>query len=160
LLSSIAYPKLILFPPPMTSPLISNSEKKPLHANSNIKISTLQLGVWKVRVAAQSSGFGLQDQIQDLRSSFPILLRLATDIFTLAPGIVLAFLACQIWEGVEDAFEMHISNRLLRTVCIPAIFNYVQWFLYVLERSSLVFARVALMSLPSCPRSWRTLSGL
>jgi len=110
----------------MDSSLISDSEKKPLHANSNIKISTLQLGVWKVRVAGQSSGFGLQDQIQDIRSSLPILLRLATDIFTLAPGIVLAFLACQIWEGVEDAIEMHISNRLLRTVCIFATFDFVQ----------------------------------
>ena len=113
----------------MNSKLISNSEKKPLHANSNIKISTRQLGVWKVRLTTHSSGFGLQDQIQDLRSSFPILLRLAKDIFTLAPGIVLAILACQIWEGVADALEMHISSRLLRAVCIPAIFfNFVQWF--------------------------------
>lgn len=115
----------------MNSKLISNSEKKPVHANSNIKISTRQLGVWKVRHTTHSSGFGLQDQIQDLRSSFPILLRLAKDIFTLAPGIVLAILACHIWEGVEDALEMHISNRLLRAVCIPAIFSFVQWFLCV-----------------------------
>lgn len=100
----------------MNSKFTSDSEKKPLHTNSKIKISTLQLGIWKVRVAAHSSGFGLQDQIRDLRSSFPILLRLAKDIFTLAPGIVLAIVACQIWEGVENALEMQISNRLLRTI--------------------------------------------
>jgi hypothetical protein len=85
-------------------------------ADSNIIIENLRLGIWNLKIA-KPTGHKLVQWWTDIKSAVPLLYRLCSDIFSLAPRLFTLFLFCQIWKGVEDALSMYFSSLLLRRVC-------------------------------------------
>ena len=86
-------------------------EESKAHSNANIIIETVRLGIWKIRIAKTSH------TLSQIKSAVPLLYRLCSDIFTLAPRLFTFFIFCKIWEGVNDSLLMHFSSLLLRRVC-------------------------------------------
>ena len=84
-------------------------------ADSNIVIENLRLGVWNLKIA-KTTGFKIVQWWTDTKSAVPLLYRLCSDVFSLAPRLFTLFLFCQIWKGVEDALSMYFSSLLLRQV--------------------------------------------
>jgi hypothetical protein len=84
--------------------------------DSNIIIENIRLGVWNLKIA-KTSGNMLIQWWRDINSAVPIIYRLFSDIFTLAPRLSTFFVFCKIWEGVEDALLTYFSSLLLRRVC-------------------------------------------
>ncbi|KAF8888411.1 P-loop containing nucleoside triphosphate hydrolase protein [Gymnopilus junonius] len=88
-------------------------EKDP--KSPTITIQEMQLGVWRVKVVSDTV-FGLQKQWDDARSALPLYWRLMTDIFNASPALFTIFIACQLWQGIEDSILMHFSNQFLRNI--------------------------------------------
>lgn len=84
--------------------------------DSNIVIENLRLGVWNLKIA-KTTGLKLVQWWTDIKSAVPLLYRLFSEVFSLAPRLFTLFLFCQIWKGVEDALSMYFSGLLLRQVC-------------------------------------------
>ena len=84
--------------------------------DSNFVIENLRLGVWNLKIA-KTTGLKLVQWWTDIKSAVPLLYRLFSEVFSLAPRLFTLFLFCQIWKGVEDALSMYFSGLLLRHVC-------------------------------------------
>lgn len=97
---------------------MTTAEKENASTNSKVIIEDIRLGVWKLKIAKASSN----NLVQDIKSAMPLLHRLCSDIFTMAPGLFTFFAFCQIWHGVGDAMSMHFSSALLRQVCVMAVY--------------------------------------
>jgi hypothetical protein len=86
--------------------------------DSNIIIENLRLGAWNLKIAKTiQAGHKFDQWWTDIKSAVPLLYRLCSDIFSLAPRLFTLFVFCQIWRGIEDALLMHFSSLLLRRVC-------------------------------------------
>jgi hypothetical protein len=98
---------------------MTTAEKENASTDSNVIIEDITLGVWKLKIAKASSN----NLVQDIKSAVPLLHRLCSDIFTMAPGLFIFFAFCQIWQGVGDAMLMHFSSALLRQVCHGCLYS-------------------------------------
>lgn len=81
----------------------------------NIKIDELQLGIWKMKLAPEP-GLNLSKRWEAITTGFPLFVRLVTDIFHLAPKLLILLVFCQIWSAVQDTLLLQQSNNLLKTV--------------------------------------------
>lgn len=86
--------------------------------DGDLKIEDLQFGVWSLRIAnSHSTVFEapkkLWKEIQDIA---PFVLRLITDVYTVAPYHLIVYLFCKFVHGLEDLFLLAFSDYLLRTV--------------------------------------------
>lgn len=83
----------------------------------NLRIVSEKLGTWDLHITMESS-FNLQKKLAGVRASIPLLGRLLFDMYRLSPTFFIFFLLSNIWSGVETAFLMHMSNRLLTIVSL------------------------------------------
>ncbi|KAK0205768.1 P-loop containing nucleoside triphosphate hydrolase protein [Desarmillaria ectypa] len=84
------------------------------------KVETIALGVWKVSFL-QSTPFNVRKQISDLGSAFPYFHRLAIEVYTLEPVLVMFFVLNKLWKGVEGALLLYFSSRILRIIEIGLV---------------------------------------
>jgi len=64
-----------------------------------------------------------QDVMFDIRKiwesflqGLPLFYQLSVEIWSIAPRLFTLFLLTQLWQGIEDALQMHFSTRLLKAV--------------------------------------------
>jgi hypothetical protein len=73
------------------------------------------VGVWRVLIAKSA----LRLRGKELKNSFsilPLLLIFVTEIYTLAPGLVVFFVLTKVWSGIQSSLVLHTSNHLLTVV--------------------------------------------
>ncbi len=76
-------------------------------------ISEFQLGIWKVFIATQNHAQGVLAEIWE---TYPLIIRLIVDIYTISPRLLYLLLLTRCWNGVELALEMRLENILLAQV--------------------------------------------
>ena len=97
--------------------LTSGPTDKPSGSACTIDIKEFHLGVWHIKVALPRGRFAVKHYIDTIRSSLPFVQRLTMDIWALAPSLLILYLVCQFWTGVEEALLLQLSGTLLRKVC-------------------------------------------
>lgn len=93
----------------------SLDDKKPVTTDPNIKILSEQLGIWHLQTTVEAS-FQLRKKLAAFYASIPLLFRLMSDIYRLAPSIFILYLLSNVWEGLQATILMDLSNRLLKIV--------------------------------------------
>jgi len=88
----------------------SHDEKKP-----QVEIEDFQLGVWHLRMEKEQL-WNARKHWDSLWQAVPLFYRLSLDIYTISPRLFSLYLLTQVWQGIEDALQMHFSTRLLRAV--------------------------------------------
>ncbi|CAA7271172.1 unnamed protein product [Cyclocybe aegerita] len=83
--------------------------------NDEIFIDEAQYGVWTLKVARS-----VQSRVElywnELRMAYPLFVRLLADIYSVSPTLFTIFIACNVWDGIQDALGMHLSSSLLRKI--------------------------------------------
>ncbi|KAF9527662.1 P-loop containing nucleoside triphosphate hydrolase protein [Crepidotus variabilis] len=114
-------------------------------ADSNFALDELQLGIWKLIIAKNMA----LNFFTEAKEALPLFLALVANIYAAAPHQFLMFTLCQLWHGIEDAIQMHISSTFLHKielglstknvdvkglvwslgarVCFSILVAYVQW---------------------------------
>ena len=86
-------------------------EKKPTP-----KIDEYQLGIWRLMIQ-QDVMFDIRRFWDSFLQGLPLFYQLSVEIWSIAPRLFTLFILTQLWHGIEDAFQMHFSTRLLKLVC-------------------------------------------
>ncbi|KAJ3508569.1 hypothetical protein NLJ89_g5683 [Agrocybe chaxingu] len=95
---------------------MKNDSKQTVNANESkrdeIIVDEAQYGVWTLRVA-RSVQSRAEVYWNELKMAYPLFVRLLTDIYSVSPTLSNIFIACNIWDGTQDALRMHLSSSLL-----------------------------------------------
>ena len=110
----------------MTSSTISEKVKTtadtPPKPNYNdLVIQDVQLGIWRAKIATKVVGLNYWKYWDEVKVGWPQFRRLVKDIHGIAPRLILIYLVCQIWNGLENAISMHFASALLQNVSICAV---------------------------------------
>jgi len=106
-------------------------------------ISETQLGIWKIFIAKK----GAQSVLSEIWETYPLIIRLIVDIYTISPRLLYLLLLTRCWDGVELALQMRLENILLAQVN-GAVVN--RCYLLMKCRSSLL----SLLARPMCTRRY------
>ena len=84
-------------------------------------ISETQLGIWTLFIASQKGGqrHGLW---QDIKETYPLMIRLFTDIYKVSPKLLYLNLLSKCWFGIEGSLELRIENIILEQVSRYALY--------------------------------------
>jgi hypothetical protein len=77
--------------------------------------TAIQLGVWRVLIA-KSEALKTQLPWKDSFFVFRYLLVFITEIYTLAPSLVVFFILTKVWSGIQPSLILRTSNHLLTVV--------------------------------------------
>ncbi|KNZ75400.1 Lipid A export ATP-binding/permease protein MsbA [Termitomyces sp. J132] len=78
-------------------------------------ITTQQVGIWQFSTIKQHQ-FDPLRRWNEIVSGLQLFRRLATEISTISPTMLILFAMSKLWEGVESAILMHLSSSLLQIV--------------------------------------------
>ncbi|RDB22903.1 Lipid A export ATP-binding/permease protein MsbA [Hypsizygus marmoreus] len=97
--------------------MIEPNAEKPVASTPIVDDSVLstQVGIWQFWTVRHAR-FDPRRQWDELVSGLQLFQRLATEIFSICPGMLIMFILSKIWRGVETAVLMHLSSRLLRII--------------------------------------------
>jgi len=84
-------------------------------------IDEFQLGIWKIFIATQKHAQGVWVEIWE---TYPLIIRLIVDIYTISPRLLYLLLLTRCWNGVELALEMRLENTLLAQVSHAVVDRY------------------------------------
>ena len=103
----------------MTPEYKSSAQEETTNTGS-VKIDSIQLGVWSVRVEnSYPSLFEAPKKLwKEALDIGPFVLRLVADVYSVAPYHLIAYLFCKFAHGLQEVFLLAFSDKLLRTVCI------------------------------------------
>ncbi|KAJ3513132.1 hypothetical protein NLJ89_g3120 [Agrocybe chaxingu] len=93
----------------------TEKEKEKEKKRDDINIEEMQFGVWTFKVASSAKS-ALEVYRSEIKMAYPLFLRLFTDIYSVSPTLFIVFLACKLWDGIEEALVMHLSSSLLRKI--------------------------------------------
>ena len=79
------------------------------------KIDEYQFGIWRLMIQ-QDVMFDIRKLWESFLQGLPLFYQLSVEIWSIAPRLFTLFLLTQLWQGIEDALQMHFSTRLLKAV--------------------------------------------
>ncbi|PVF98309.1 P-loop containing nucleoside triphosphate hydrolase protein [Serendipita vermifera] len=95
-------------------------EEKKDATEAEIKIRTLDIGVWRVFYQATPWGFlpgaDTMKSLKETAEGMSYAWRLVKDLWALAPGYLLLWAFLQIWGSVESALGLWMTARMLQTM--------------------------------------------
>ncbi|KAF9525800.1 P-loop containing nucleoside triphosphate hydrolase protein [Crepidotus variabilis] len=91
----------------------SNESKN--EADTKFTLHESQVGIWKL-VVGNNVATNLFTEAKAVKEAVPLFLVLVANIYAAAPYQFLMFTLCQLWYGIEDAIQMHISSTLLHKI--------------------------------------------
>lgn len=74
--------------------------------------TTLQLGVWRVIIVNSIVKLPGKETL----SVLPLVLVFVTEIYTLAPDLVILYVLTKVWSGIQSSLILRTSSHLLTTV--------------------------------------------
>ncbi|KAF9552397.1 P-loop containing nucleoside triphosphate hydrolase protein [Agrocybe pediades] len=81
------------------------------------EIREYQYGVWKFKVADYSAtSKSPRQRWNDFISSLPLLWRLVSDVFNVAPVLLVLYVLSEIWGGIDSTLMIHFANQILQTI--------------------------------------------
>ena len=85
----------------------------------DVTIQEHQIGVFRLLIAIENTTHGLSQYWNNLipTTSLTTCYRLTSDIFQIAPVMVVLYVLSSAWTGMYEAVEMTVTNRVLRLVC-------------------------------------------
>lgn len=95
------------------------TEDKKEDADASVADSAVssQYGIWEFWSVKQTR-FNPQRRWLELKSGLELFRRLAREIYSISPGLLVIFISSKLWRGIETAVLMHLSSRLLQIVCL------------------------------------------
>jgi hypothetical protein len=84
----------------------------------DVTIQEHQIGVFRLLIAVENTSHGLAQYWKNLvpTTSLTTCYRLTSDIFQIAPVLVVLYALSSAWTGMHEAVEMTITNRVLELV--------------------------------------------
>lgn len=87
---------------------------------------THQLGVFRTHIFwgnTNTSVFNLKAYFTEIFTGYmPTLYRLLSEIYSLAPFLLVVYFLSTFWIGISQAVEMTIASQALRSVSVPRIY--------------------------------------
>ncbi|KAG5735006.1 Lipid A export ATP-binding/permease protein MsbA, partial [Termitomyces sp. T112] len=99
----------------MGGPPITERLSKEMNEGLDHSITTQQVGIWQFSTIKQHQ-FDPLRRWNEIVSGLQLFRRLATEISTISPTMLILFAMSKLWEGVESAILMHLSSSLLQIV--------------------------------------------
>ncbi|KIM76355.1 hypothetical protein PILCRDRAFT_646733 [Piloderma croceum F 1598] len=110
--------------------------------------TTLQLGVWRVIIVNSVIKLPGKESL----SVLPLVLAFATEIYTLAPDLVILYVLTKVWSGIQSSLILRTSSHLL-TVLEAALVSGKPDGTAIVQA---VLAQTLCMTVGSITEWWRT----
>ncbi|KAJ2925376.1 hypothetical protein H1R20_g11685, partial [Candolleomyces eurysporus] len=87
-------------------------------AKYDVTIQEHQIGVFRLLIAFENNSRGLAQYWKNFVPTTPLttFCRLTSDIYQIAPGLLILYVLSLAWGGMHQAVEMAIMNRVLKLV--------------------------------------------
>lgn len=94
---------------------MGTSEDAGIHKVHGRPIEETQIGIWRLWIE-KKAGFDPREHLKNWTADVPVVLRLVSDVYTVAPGLCWLIGLVKVWSSVEPVVLLYLSSHLLKIV--------------------------------------------